>query len=203
MNGLFRFVRTTVAGGFFVVLPIVLVVLLVAETVTFLGDSIGPLLDELPVQTVAGVDVSLLIAAGIVLLACFLTGLVIRTELGDRANRWIEGKLLGRIPGYTLIKSLTSRFAGTESSERWRVARARLGGGEADALVFVVDRLEGGDFTVLQPLAPTPTVGLVHVVKAEDLTLLDVPFTQAVNTFMQWGVGSRELLSSRSSRASG
>ncbi|MDJ0848215.1 MAG: hypothetical protein QNK04_07555 [Myxococcota bacterium] len=193
MKGLIGFLRATVAGGFFVVLPIVLVVALLAEAVGFLGDLLEPVLDPLPVRELGGVDVSLLVAGAVVLLTCFLTGLVIRTELGDRANRWIERTVLERLPGYTLIKSLTRRFAGTETSERWRVARARLGGG-ADSLVFVVDELESGEFTVLQPLAPTPTVGLVHVVKPEDLRILDVPFTQAVNSFMQWGVGSREFL---------
>ncbi len=193
MKGLFGFLRATVSGGFFVVLPIVLVVALIGEAVGFLSDSIGPLLDELPVQEVAGVDVSLLVAAATVLLACFLTGLAIRTELGKAVNRWLEQKLLERVPGFSLIQSVTRRFAGTETSERWRVARARLGGG-AETLVFIVDELESGEFTVLQPVAPTPTIGFVHVVKPEDLVLLDVPFGQAVNSLMQWGVGSSAFL---------
>jgi uncharacterized membrane protein len=185
------FLKTTLMGGFFVVFPIVVVGILLGQVVVALGDVAELLAQSLSVESVGGVEAALLIAVGLTLLLCFAAGLAVRTAIGARTNAWLERVVLERIPGYTMVKNLARRF---EPGEGNGVALARLQSGAARVLVFVVEALDDGRVVVFLPLAPTPTVGTVYVVSPEDLEILDVSMTGAVNCLMQWGVGAGDLL---------
>jgi uncharacterized membrane protein len=195
VKGFFEFVKTTVVGGFFVILPIVVVVLLLGQALAMLDGLLTPLAESLPVEQVGGVSVVLLLSLLAVAGLCFAAGLVLRTGIGSRSNAWLERVILERLPGYTMVRNLTGRFSGAGESS---VALARLQGGGALAFVFVVERTDDGHVIVFQPLAPTPTVGSLHVVPDRDVRVLDVSTAAGVNCVMQWGVGSAEMLAGTS-----
>ena len=90
---------------------------------------------------------------------------------------------------------MTSFFAGSGESS---VAFARLQAGDALAIVFVVEHTDDGHVVVFQPLAPTPTVGMLHVLPQQDVRVLEVSMATGVNCVMQWGVGTAEMLAGRS-----
>lgn len=185
------FVKTTALGGFFLILPIAVIAILLGQVVAALAGVAQSLTQWSPVESVWGVEVALLVALALVLLLCFLAGLVVRTAFGGRAVARLERVVLERIPGYAIVKNLTQRFApGTEGN----VAFARLQANGARALVFVVEELEDGGVVVFLPMAPTPTVGTVHVVRPEDLQHLEVSMADAVTCLTQWGIGVRDLL---------
>jgi uncharacterized membrane protein len=185
------FVKTTVMGGFFLILPIAVIAILLGQVVAALAGVAQSLAQWSPVKSVWGVEVALLVAVALALLLCFLAGLVVRTALGGRAVARLERVVLERIPGYALVKNLTHRFVpGTQEN----VAFARLDTSGARSLVFVVEQLDDGGVVVFLPMAPTPTVGTVHVVRPEDLQHLDVSMTDAVGCLTQWGIGVRDLL---------
>ena len=193
MRRLAQFLRTTVTGGFFVVLPLFLVALLLAEAVSAVVDVIAPATDQLPVEEVAGVQIDLLLAATLVLLACFATGLIMQTELGVRSNRWLEQTVLDRLPGYVLIRGLTRRISGVEESARFAPALIQLHEG-VRALGFIVEEHGTGTTTVFVPATPMATVGSLYFVEPERIQNLDVPMTRALTCIAEWGVGSAALL---------
>ncbi len=53
-----------------------------------------------------------LIVIGVVISACFVVGVFVRTRLGALIYRAIEKRLLGRVPGYSLIKETVLQFLG-------------------------------------------------------------------------------------------
>ena len=195
MRGFFGFVKTTVAGGFFVILPIAVVALLLGQVLSALDGLMGPLAESLPVEKVGGVEVAFLLSLLAVAGLCFAAGLVLRTGLGAKSNAWFERVVLERVPGYTMVRNLTGRFTGAGESS---VALARLQAGDALALVFVVEHTDDGHVVVFQPLAPTPTVGMLHVVPRQDVRVLEVSMATGVNCVMQWGVGTAEMLAGSS-----
>jgi uncharacterized membrane protein len=73
-------------------------------------------------------------------------------------------------------------------------ALADLHGTEARTFVFIVEDHDDGRYTVLVPNAPTPSVGVLYVLPRERVTRLSAPAASAVNCFMQWGIGSKQLL---------
>jgi len=106
--------------------------------------------------------------------------------------RRLEQSLFERIPGYALFRSLTQRLAGESRENVWQPAPAEI----EDALVpaFIIEELEDGSFTVFVPSIPTPLAGAVYVLSRERVHLVDVPFTQAIQTVSRWGSGAKELV---------
>ena len=130
----------------------------------------------------------------LVLAICFLVGVAVRTRRGRAVRERVEIAFFGRIPGYSLIRSLTQRLAGdTEENESaWLPALIEL----EDALVpaFIIETLDDGRFTVFVPSVPTPLAGAVYVLPPARVHILDVPFTQAIRSVSRWGSGSGDLV---------
>lgn len=198
MRGFFGFLKTTALGGFFVVVPVALVLYLAFRTVMTVVHAIEPLADELPIQKLGGVHIALILAALVVLGVSFATGLFVRTRIGGRLTEFFETNLLNRIPGYTLLRGISKRFSGIEENALFAVATVAIGDGAIHMLGFIVEEHANGDYTMLIPNAPTPNVGVIYYVKRERVHRLNVPLVKAVNCIMQWGVESRELFKSLS-----
>src|SRR4026207_1725010 len=104
-----RFVARTILGGFLVVIPIYLVVLLLLRVMKSVVGLVQPVAQLFPESVPAENLLSLLL----VLMLCFLVGLVVRARGGEGIRERIESSVVERIPGYKLIRSLTQQIAGT------------------------------------------------------------------------------------------
>jgi uncharacterized membrane protein len=153
MRVLAEFTKTTLIGGVLIILPIYIAILLLTKAVKGLLGLLGPIAGSLPA------DVEFRQAATIILLigACFIVGLVVRTGPGLRAKNAFEQAVLEKLPGYTFFRGLTGRLAGRNEGHRLEPALVEI----EDALVpaLIVEKLEDGSFTVFVPSAPTPMAG--------------------------------------------
>jgi len=77
-----QFVSRTVVRGFLVVLPIVLVLLVLIETVEMAEILTAPLVGLFDLERVWGFELSMVISILLVVLVCFLAGLVMATSIG-------------------------------------------------------------------------------------------------------------------------
>jgi len=187
MNKIAEFTKTTLIGGLLVILPIYVCILLVAKSLSVAIALVSPITNQIP----AALQFRQLIAFLVVIAACFLAGLVLRTGVGLRAKTALERNLLERIPGYSLIRGLAGRVAGRQEDETFAVALVEI----EDALVpaFIVEEHDDGAFTVFVPSVPTPAAGAVYILPKERVHLVDVPFTKAVSVISKWGSGARDL----------
>jgi uncharacterized membrane protein len=131
------------------------------------------------------------IALLIVILVCFVAGLLARTGPGLRAKNAIERSIFEHIPGYSLIRGLTARIAGAQEDQTFATALVEL----EDAFVpaFVVEEHEDGAYTVFVPSAPTPAAGTVYILPKERVHLVDASFMKAARVISKWGEGAHEL----------
>ncbi len=196
MNRIVEFFKTTIVGGLFVILPVALVLFLLIELVGVVLLITSPVTKLLPVETLGGIEIATLIAILLILATCFITGLIMRTQIGVRSRELVERIGLNRLPGYTLVKSLTQSFAGAMEGSTISVAIATIR--DCEVLAFIVEEHDNGDYTVFVPTAPTPTIGTIYFLKREKVRKLDVPMAAGVDCIMQWGVGSKSLLAKAS-----
>ena len=182
------FVTRTLLGGFLVVIPIYVAVLLLLRVMKSVAGLVQPVALLLPESVPAENLLSLLL----VLLLCFLVGLAVRTRGGQGIRERIESSVFERIPGYTLIRSLTQQIAGTSNEKVWKPAFYESDEGLLPA--FIIEELEDGRFTVFVPSIPTPLAGAVYIVERKRVHPLDVPFTEALKTISRWGSGSKDLV---------
>ncbi|HEV7474503.1 MAG TPA: DUF502 domain-containing protein [Pyrinomonadaceae bacterium] len=180
--------KATLMSGVLVILPLGLVLLIILKIIDMLAPLATPLVEWLP----RGLHFPALIASLLLLLACLVTGLLAQTRAGRGVGNSVEDTLLNRIPGYTMVRSITRRIADVEESEKFAPAFVEL----EDALVpaFVVEDHADGRYTVFVPSAPTPGVGAIYIMTRERVHIVDAPFIKVVKCVTTWGAGSRELL---------
>jgi uncharacterized membrane protein len=187
------FLKTTIIGGFLVLLPVVVVILLLSLAVATVVNAMEPLMEMLPLKSVGGLAVATLAAILLLLVFCFLTGLLVQMRIGRLGKEWLERILLERLPGYLMFKNLTRRVAGEEGIE-FAPGLVDLYGSEARALGFIVEEHQDGTFTIFIPLSPMATVGQVFVLPGPQVQKLEAKFVDVVNSLTQWGMESKKLL---------
>jgi uncharacterized membrane protein len=194
VRGLAEFTKTTLIGGILVILPLWISVLLLVKAVAGLFALLSPVTAQLP----ATMHLRNIVAFLIVVVACFVAGLVVRTGPGLRAKSVLDRYLLERIPGYSLLRGLAGRITGQEEGSTFAAALVEL----EDALVpaFVVEEHADGRYTVFVPSVPTPAAGTVYILDRARVHLVDVPFTTAVSVISKWGAGTGTLLQAMSAR---
>jgi uncharacterized membrane protein len=183
-----EFITCTVVGGVFIVVPVYLAVLLLLKGMKSVGVLVRPIAVFIPDWLPAERLLSLLL----VLVLCFLVGVVVRTPSGRTVRERLEMVFFERLPGYSVLRSLTQRLAGDSEQSTWQPALLETGDGLVPA--FIIEELDDGRLTVFVPSVPTPLAGAVYVIARDRVHILDIPFTQAIRSVSRWGAGSKDLV---------
>jgi uncharacterized membrane protein len=194
VRSLLSYVSDRVIAGLLVVAPVYLACLLLLKAMQTLLSLMAPLAKALP----ESVPAENLIALIFVLLICLLVGIGVRTPMGQQVRNHLDRSLFRRIPGYSLLRSLTQRLAGETQDQTWESALVEI----EDALVpgFIIEELVDGRLTVFVPSVPTPMAGAVYILTPDRVHRVDVPFTQAIMTVSKWGSGCKNLVAAMKQR---
>ena len=182
------FLASSALAGFLIVVPIYLAVLLLLKVMKSVVSLIRPVALLLPESVPAEMLLSLLL----VLVLCLLVGISVRTRIGMAIRERMETTLFERIPGYTLIRSLTQQLAGSSNEKVWKPAFVEIEEGLVPA--FIIEEFDDGRYTVFVPSIPTPFAGAVYILDRKRVHQLDAPFTDALRAVSKWGSGCRELV---------
>ncbi len=192
MKNVLDFIKATVLGGIVVIIPLSIILLalgsLMGSLITF-GESLG---DILPFSWLGNTAIVAAIAALSILIACFVTGLVLLTGPGRRLSAFMQKNLVERIPMLGMLQSLTARFAGLNTSELQPVLVDIQNTG-ADSMGFLVEELPDNRLAVFVPAVPVATVGQIYFVPRERVVYINASMMDVVNAITQWGVGSKLL----------
>jgi uncharacterized membrane protein len=194
MSQMRRGIASMMMAGLLLLIPIAITVLVIVQIVDLLIGVVEPVAKQLPVAAIAGIDVAYLVVILLMLGLCLVVGWIVQTSLGKTINEWFEAAVLNRLPGYSLAKNLTRGIAGQYSETPFPVALARIHGGEAAVLALVIEEHADGRFTIFVPQSPTPTLGMVYVVGPELIEIQSASAASVLNSTMQWGIGTSELL---------
>jgi uncharacterized membrane protein len=188
MRTIAEFTKTTLIGGVLVLIPIYLSVLLVLKALGGVLALVAPITGGLPETLPLREVIAMLLLIG----ACFVCGVAVRTGPGLRAKDAFERAVLEKIPGYALIRGLAGKIAGKEDEQTFTVVLAEI----EDALVpaFLVEECDDHHCAIFVPSVPTPAAGAIYIIAKSRVHVVDVPFTRAVSVISKWGAGSGELL---------
>jgi uncharacterized membrane protein len=189
-----EFVKVTVVGGIVFLVPLILLILVMRHAMAFAGKVAGPVAAAFPDHRIAGVAVATIIAAVLLLLLAFLSGLFARTRVGHSLARWLEDSLLGNLPQYRMVKAMAEGLAQIENGRNLRPALVSIEGGWQ--LGYLLEEVRAGWVVVFLPQSPTPMSGNVMYMPAERVRLLDMPIGEAVLLVKRLGVGSASALRS-------
>jgi uncharacterized membrane protein len=183
-----EFILSRLGVGLLAVAPIYLAGLLLLKVMKSFTALVRPLAKLLPKWLPAEHTLSFLL----VLIVCFLIGLMVRAPTGRATWARMENSLLKKIPGYGLFRSLTQQLTGNSQDQAWKPALAEIE--EALVPAFIIEEHEDGRFTVFVPSVPTPFAGAIYILTPDRVHPLDVPFTSALKAVSHWGSGTKDLV---------
>ena len=153
--------KSTMLKGLFILLPILLLFLLLAEIFQLLVALATPLADLIfPPDVLENVKEEVLLAILLLLGFSLLVGLLANSIIGRQWGAQLERNTLGRIPLYRAVKRLTSGFSDAGGDEAFLPGLLNSAAGEQD-LVFVIEDHGNGKLTVMMPWAPAATSRLM------------------------------------------
>lgn len=189
MGRFLQFTRTTLVAGVLFLVPIVVLIAIVDKALGLVHKLTDPLAARFPV---AAGHTPLLLASALLILVCFVLGLVALARPARLAIGWLENTLLSKIPGYVFLKGAGESALGLEQSAPYPLVLARIE--EAWQFGFLIEKLEGGHCAVFVPDAPNPLSGSVFFMSPERVRRSDIPVAAALKCLRQLGAGSHALL---------
>jgi len=193
MKTLTEFIKTSLLGGLFVLLPLVLFYLLLSELLALVVMLATPIADLFPKGTFDEVQMPVVVGLILIVGVSFLLGLALRSAALRRLGLWVEHQLLGRLPLYNAVKSLARGLVGAQEDTAFRSAVLHSPDGERE-IVYVIEEHGDGQMTVLVPWAPASFAGAVKIISSDRIEMLDVSVGDASRVLGHWGVGARDLI---------
>jgi uncharacterized membrane protein len=182
------FLRSTLVGGLFVVVPVTLVVFVLGHTVASLRAAMAPVAHVLPFEAA----MPGLWAVLALLLLSFGAGLLLRIP---PLRRWAIARREQLAERFPIVRFLRGVHEGmVDASGRKPLKPALVETGDGLVPAFVVEELPDGRCVVFVPAVPSVLQGAVYIVEAGRVHLVDASIGKVGRCISQWGIGARELV---------
>lgn len=191
-----RFFKTSVIGGLTVILPVAILFAVFSWLFNFITGLLQPITNMIVAHSRVKELLADFLGLLIIVLLCFMVGVVVRTGVGRILHSLIEEKFLKIAPGYNLIKETVLQILGGKKHFFSKVALVDIGGSGVLMTAFVTDEHQDGSYTVFVPTAPNPTTGLIFHLPAGMVFVTQVSVEEAMRSIISCGVGSSPLIDS-------
>lgn len=140
MKSILNILKWTFIGGILFLIPLAIIMILLEKGYHILQKITIPLVSNLLKVKVLGMALEELIGLLIIIIICFLAGLLARTKQAKSFITKLETSILSLIPGYSFIKNMNENIIGIESSENLKVVLARVDDGWQFAFLIEKNR---------------------------------------------------------------
>jgi len=186
------FFKATIVGGLLFMVPLILMVVVLQKGLGLVRKIVVPLAKYFPERTFLGVGMTTILSIAVIVLLCFLFGLVARTAAGKKVRDWLEFTIMGKLPGYALVKGVIQGATGLENEEDVTIALVRIE--DAWQIGFVVEVHSDGHRTVYLPGVPNPASGSIFYITEDRIRPIDAKMGQMLTVIRHLGIGSKDLL---------
>ena len=187
------FIKATVIGGVFFLIPLAIILLVVGKLVGVMRGVAGVLSPLLAMDTPIGTIVLNLLALLVILGLCFLAGLAAQRVTAKKIVSKLETTLLAALPGYAFVKGFAdSMRQSDEMSESFVPVAVHFD--DYSQLAFEIEREPNGQVAVYLPSAPNPWSGTVVYVTHDRVKRLSVSLSEALKNIRMLGKGSSAII---------
>lgn len=188
-----NFFTTTLLGGIVVVLPITILILLIDLLYRFIANILEPIRKLINIPYIEAEWLINLVALSFVLIAFFVIGLIVQTNLGKQTFKAFEGRFLSQIPFYNIIRETIQQFFSQEQVPFSQVISVDVFNNSTRMIGFISDDLEDNRHAVFVPTGPNPTNGFIFIVHKSQIEYLDVRPEEAMRSIIGVGTSAAEL----------
>ena len=193
-----NFLKTTLLGGLFILLPLMLLWLGLKEIGGLLVSMATPIADMIPGKLFDDLAAPGIIAIFLIAATAFVLGLAAKSAWLSRVGHHIEDSVLNKVPMYRMLKLISSALIDSDAGDV-DAALISDGSGGGDPC-YVVEKHKDGRATVLLPWSPASFAGSIKIVQQSDLEILPCSVDEFSRSISQIGVGVEGCLAVESSR---
>lgn len=187
-----KFLKSTLLTGLYVLLPLLLLGIGLAEIGELLAAMVDPIADMFPSDYFEDVHWPGIVAALLIVLTSLLLGLLARIPFVATLSSKFESAVLFRVPMYKMLKIISSALLDTETSGvSPAILKSGDGGGDP---CYVMEEHDSGLATVLLPWSPASFAGSIKVVPRSSLQYLGCSVDEYSRSISLMGVGVGECL---------
>jgi uncharacterized membrane protein len=180
-------------GGVLCLLPFVIVAVLLAYVYQIVVTAHEYLRPLSPFDSTTGLVLLFVCAIAVLIIACFVAGLLARRAIGARFSGTIEKQLMKVYPKYGIYKDLLAgKIGGDENVPSLQPVLVKREG--IHCLAFQADRLSNGSIVAYFPGSPDTWSGSIALVAQENVQPLNVSFAEVLGICERLGRDSRSHL---------
>jgi len=183
-----NFIKSTIIGGLIFLIPVVIIALILSEAVNLVMIIAEPIDEFLPVDFIGAFAVVNIVAVSLVILVCFIAGMIAKSSFGNKSFEYLDSKLITIFPGYSFLKAITGSF--DDKSDLRYLKPVILKYDEYSQIAFEVSRNNDGIVVAFIPLAPNPWTGSVIYISEERVEHIDCEFTDIMRSLGMLGKDS-------------
>jgi uncharacterized membrane protein len=183
------FIKKTIIGGLLFLIPISILIILLLEIYGFMLKIADLIYTVIPIENILGIGTANIIAILLILLICFLFGLLASNKNIAGFKNTLETKFLMKIPGYLFIKAYIEGLE-NENKEKSELDPVLVIFDDNAQLGFLIEENEKGLSSVFMPGSPNPWSGNVIYVEMNRIKQLRITTSEAVKHLQQVGKNS-------------
>ncbi|MEC4679261.1 MAG: hypothetical protein VST67_01015 [Nitrospirota bacterium] len=193
------FIKVTVIGGVFFLIPLAIVFVLVGKLVGVMRGVANSLSPLLAMDTPIGTIVLNLLALLVILGFCFLAGLAAQGVTAKKIVGKLDATLLAALPGYAFVKGFADNMRrNDEMSESFLPVAVHFD--DYSQLAFEIEREPNGKVALYLPSAPNPWSGTVVYVTDDRVNRLSMSLNEALKNIRMLGKGSSAIVERQRSK---
>jgi len=187
MKQIFQIISSTIKGGIFFLIPILVVVLLGQKAISILNPIANGITNKLGLDEGRLFDANYLISILMIFLFCFIAGWISKIGFGQLMINWIENNVLVLFPGYQLMKTTMANQVGFDSEAQFPVVLVPI-----DGLMFgfQMDTLPDGKLVIFVPGAPNVMEGNVVIFEKDKVQATSISVAEVKKIMRQLGANS-------------
>lgn len=183
--------KTTILGGILFLIPLAVVSIVLGKAFQLSMLVAQPLDTIIPIESVAGVAFVNILAIILILMICFLAGVIARSGLLSSQVGKLDEFLINVMPGYAVAKGMLGSVAHDEDIARvLKPVLVRFD--DYQQIAFELERNES-NATLFLPGSPSAWSGTTVIVDLERVQMLNLATHQAVKLLRVLGRGSLDL----------
>ena len=195
MKSFMSFIKKTLIVGLSFLVPAVLLVYLIVKVLGIIRQGLAPIANKINISFLGRETSSRIIATLVLLILCFIIGLMVKKKKNSPIKDWIEDNILSNVPAYSLLKGMTEQAVGFDSKHLKEVVLINMG--STWRIGFLMERIDEDLNTVFIPSAPKSLSGIVAFVKWDALKKLDMDEMSVMKLHRKLGVDSKKILNGR------
>ena len=190
------YINTTLIGGFLVILPLAILLIVFNWIFNLLFGIIEPITSVLTFGGRIDQFLASILALSIIIVLCFGVGFLVQTTMGSYLYQQFDKRVLSKIPFYKPIRDTVKQFSDREKMPFSKVVMINVFNSDTLMTGFVTDEHANDMLTVFVPTGPNPTNGFIFHVKSHQVTEIDISVEEAMKAIISVGAGSKNLVES-------